>query len=581
MSLRRRLFLPLVAALVPIIAIEAYNQVELHATREREVRNSALDQARRVAGEQERIVDGVRNVLSTLSVLKSVRTQEATRCNGLFAAILPTFEGFEALAATRIDGTPFCGARAGDTKAAGPLPSIGDQTFFKEAMKERALAVGGYARASGTGVPVFHIGIPYFDYSNHLRGVLYVSYSLKALAKHLGQSQQVKGETLSVVDRNGVVLVQQPGRSNEIGHPVSHDVHARLASANAPFDAVVRSPQDGITRVYGVIPSTLNAGGFSIRIGLNREAAFASLNDANTRQLLVIGAGTLLAFLLAWLIGLYLVRAPIEGLLETTQRWRLGDLSARAGLSGPTELRQLGAAFDAMAAELQRAIQVKDMLLRELNHRVMNSLQTISALFSLQARALEDPEARGRFTDAVSRINSIALTYRRMHVAGGAETIDFSEFLTELCNDIGNSLLPEGSPCRVATEPLVLGSQQASSLALIVNELLTNAIKYGRQGSPIDVTLAESGDAYRLAIRNEGTLSPDYDPDAQSGFGVRMVKMLADRLGGRLEVASSAGYTEFSVTFAPAPLQPPKVTAFDERPCDEEAKALAPDRLRA
>lgn len=553
MSLRRRLFLPVVTALLPIIAIEAYNQVELHATREREVQKSAVDQARRVAAEQARIVDGMRNVLSTLTVLKSVRTHESARCNGLFGAILPKFEGFESLVATRADGTPFCAARATGSKASGPAPSVGDRPFFKEATKERALAVGGYARAYGSGVPVMHIAVPYFDYGNHLRGVVYVGYSLATLAKHLNQSQQVKGETLSVIDRNGIVLVRQPGGNNDIGHPVSQKVRARLAKANAPFHVTARSPGDGVTRVYGVIPPTLNAGGFSIRIGLNRDAAFASLNRANTLQLLVIGVGTLLAFLLAWLIGLHLVRTPIEGLLDTTRRWRLGDLSARTGLSGPTELGQLGEAFDAMAAGLQRAIQVKDMLLRELNHRVMNSLQTISALFTMQARALDDPDARAQFSDAVSRINSIALAYRRMHAAEGAETIDLAEFLTELCTDIGNSLMPEGSPCRVESEPLLLGSQEANSLALIVNELLTNAIKYGNKGSPIDVTLVKADDAYRLSIRNEGTLPPDYDQENQSGFGIRMVRMLADRMGGGLEVASTAGYTEFSVTFTPPP----------------------------
>ncbi len=580
MSLRRRLFLPLVTALLPIIAIEAYNQVELHATRGREVRKSAVDQARRVAGEQERIVDGVRNVLSTLAVLKSVRAQEPARCNGLFASILPTFDGYEALVATRADGTPFCAAHASEAGVSGAAPSVGDRPFFKEAMKERALGVGGYARAFGNGIPVFHIAVPYFDYHNHVRGVVYVSYSLKTLAKRLGQSQQVKGETLSVVDRKGIMLVRQPGRPNDIGHPVSRDIQARMANANGPFYTVARSPRDGITRVYGVIPSTLNAGGFSVRIGLNRDAAFASLNRANARQLLVIGAGTLIAFLLAWLIGLRLVRAPIEELVETTRRWRQGNLAARTGMSGPTEMDQLGEAFDAMAGELQQAIQIKDMLLRELNHRVMNSLQTISALFSLQARALNDSDARTQFNDAVSRINSIALTYRRMHAAGGADTVDFSDFLSELCTDIGNSLMPEGSPCRVESEPLLLGSQEASSLALIVNELLTNAIKYGNKGSPIDVTLAKADDGYRLSIRNEGTLPADYELEGQSGFGIRMVKMLAERLGGRLEVAGAAEHTTFSVTFTPAPPRAVSLEARTDAGADDN-DAPAHDRLRA
>lgn len=563
MSLRRRLFLPVVTALLPIIAIEAYNQVELRATQAREVRNSAIDQARRVAAEQERIVNGVSNVLSTLAVLKSVRTQQPTRCNDLFAAILPDFEGFGSLVATRADGTPFCAARAGDADTSSKAPSVADRFFFKQAMANQALTVGGYARIFGNGRPAFHIAVPYFDYHNHLRGIVYVAYKLNALAMHLNQALQAKHETLSVIDRNGRILIRLPDRQSDIGRPVSREMATRLAKATVPFYVVARSPTDGVTRIYGVIPSQLNSDGFSIRIGLNRTAAFAALNKANTRALLVIAGGTLIAFLLAWLIGLHLVRTPIEGLLDATRRWRKGDLTARTSLSGPTELGQLGEAFDEMADDLQHAIQVKDMLLRELNHRVMNSLQMISALFSLQARSLTDSEARARFSDAVNRVNSLALAYRRMHTADGVDTIEFSEFLTELCADIGKSLMPEGIPCRVTSDPLLLGSQEASSLALIVNELLTNAVKYGRKNAPIDVALVRARGGYRLSIQNEGTLPANYDLEGHSGFGVRMVKMLADRLRGRLEVLSTAGHTEFSVTFTPAAPDPPQTATAE------------------
>ena len=551
MSLRRRLFLPVVAALLPIVAIEAYNQADLHATRGREVRERAIDQARRVAAEQQRIVDGVRNVLSTLVVLNSVRAQETARCNGLFAAILPNYEGFDSLVATRADGTPFCAASANEGAPAEAL-TVGDRPFFKEAMKKEVFAIGGFARVPGIGTPVFHIAVPYFDRANRPRGVVYVGYDLKSLANRLSGSQLTEDQTLSVIDRDGIILVRQPGWEDHVGRPIAHEFWKRLTTATMPFDFEASSPVDGVTRIFGVIPPALNAGSFAISIGLNREAAFAPLNAANLRESLVIAGGTLFAFLLAWLIGLRLVRAPIEGLLETARRWRGGDLAARTNLSGPSELEQLGEAFDAMAGDLQRAMRAKDMLLRELNHRVMNSLQTISALFSLQARTLRDPDAREKFNDAVSRINSIAVAYRRMHTSGGVEAVDFSEFLRELCADISRSLLPEENACRVTSEAIMLGSQQASSLALIVNELVTNAVKHGDANTPIEVTFTQSGDVCRLSVRNGGALPPDYDPSDQSGFGMKMVKMLADQIDGRFEVASADGYTEFVVAFAPA-----------------------------
>lgn len=564
MSLRRRLFLPVVTALLPIIAIETYNQVELRATREQEVNNKAVDQAARVAAEQERIVDGVRNVLSTLVVLNSVRSQQAARCNGLFAAILPNYEGFDSLVATRVDGTPFCAARANKNVPVEAL-SVGDRPFFKAAMEKKIFVVGGYARVSGSGTPVFHIAVPYFDYSNRPRGVVYVGYSLKSLANHLSGSELAEGQTLSLVDHDGIILVRQPGWADYVGRPIAQDIWRRMTAATAPFHVEARSARDGVMRILGVVPSALNSGGFAVSIGLNRETEFGSLKEANLREILVIAGGTLFAFFLAWQIGLRLVRAPIEGLLETTRRWRTGDFAARTSLSGPTELGQLGEAFDAMADDLQQAMHAKDMLLRELNHRVMNSLQTISALFSLQARSLQDPDARAKFNDAVSRINSIAVAYRRMHASGGVDTIDFSEFLRDLCADISRSLLPEGNPCRVTCDPVLLGSQQASSLALIVNELVTNAVKHGGKNSPVEVIFSRTTDGYRLSVRNAGTLAQDYDPAAGSGFGMRMVKMLVEQLGGEFKVSSMDGHTEFTVTFVPAAPAPANVAVVQAR----------------
>jgi len=86
-------------------------------------------------------------------------------------------------------------------------------------------------------------------------------------------------------------------------------------------------------------------------------------------------------------------------------------------------------------------MEYKNVLLREMSHRVMNSLQTISALFSVQARAVHDPDARQKFDQAVGRINSVALAYRRMHAAGGVETVDFATFVRELCQDLQGSMM--------------------------------------------------------------------------------------------------------------------------------------------
>jgi two-component sensor histidine kinase len=217
-----------------------------------------------------------------------------------------------------------------------------------------------------------------------------------------------------------------------------------------------------------------------------------------------------------------------------------------------------------MAADLEGSIQHKDMLLRELSHRVMNSLQTVAALFSGQARTVRDPEARRQFDQAVTRINSVALAYRRLHAADGVEVVDFAALLHELCADLQASMMPEGSPIQVDADPILLSPAQAMPLALVVNELVTNAVKHGGPQPVVTVKLGRSSEGCRLAVRSRGNLPANYKPDATRGFGMRMVRSTVQQLNGHLEAASMGGETEFAISFQPSVPQPTVFTVVQE-----------------
>jgi two-component sensor histidine kinase len=92
---------------------------------------------------------------------------------------------------------------------------------------------------------------------------------------------------------------------------------------------------------------------------------------------------------------------------------------------------------------------------------------------------VKDGDARRQFDQAVTRINSVALAYRRLHAAQGVEVVDFSTLVQELCADLQASMLPKGAPLAVNADPVLLIPEQAMPLALVVNELVTNAIKHG------------------------------------------------------------------------------------------------------
>ncbi len=100
-------------------------------------------------------------------------------------------------------------------------------------------------------------------------------------------------------------------------------------------------------------------------------------------------------------------------------------------------------------------------------------------------------------------------------------------------------------------------------LALVVNELVTNAIKHGGQEPAIIVKLGRSSEGCRLAVRNRGDLPPNYNPAATKGFGMRMVRSTVAQLSGHLEAASMGGETEYAVTFKPSVPQPTLFTVVN------------------
>ena len=203
-----------------------------------------------------------------------------------------------------------------------------------------------------------------------------------------------------------------------------------------------------------------------------------------------------------------------------------------------------------MAGELETALKHKDVLLRELSHRVMNSLQTVSSQFRLQLKSMKDPADAVQFKEAVGRIDALALVYKRMQAAQGVESVDFASFLAELSNDLKASVM-EGS-CIVKADPLVLSPGQAIPLSLIVNELLTNAVKHGTNGGgTIVVELKNSSEQCRLVVRNQGKLPEGYGKESK-GFGTKMISSMVSQLRGTLEVTSTDGQTEVVVIFQPA-----------------------------
>ncbi|HEV7275041.1 MAG TPA: histidine kinase dimerization/phosphoacceptor domain -containing protein [Devosiaceae bacterium] len=554
MSLRRRLFLLGGLTLLPVIGLLAYDQIDLRQNRERELHATATDLARDLAQELQRIIEGGHNVLFALAQMPEIRGGDGVACSNIVSRLLPSYEGFLTIAATRPDGSVFCAAdKAG---SGGPYPSPVDRYYYQQAVRTGAFTVGRFVRGRVSQTPGVHMAIPYAGLDESHGGVIFASISLDWLAEKMQRASWSEDRAISIVDSGGTILVRQPKHAEFVGQPFPPELWERVRAATVPgvFDAV--SPFDGVDRIVGFVPPAAGPGGLYVGVGLGREAAFAPLNLASLRAIVGVALAAALSAILAHFAGKRLLQRPLEDLLRVTHRWRKGDFDVRAPESSRTEFGQLGAAFNSLAGELQQAMRHKDDLLRELSHRVMNSLMSISGVIRLQARKTSSQEAAEQLVQAANRVNSLALVYRQMHVSDGIEMVEISTFLHELCADIGKSLLgPEGA-CYVDAEKTHLSPRQASLLAIITNELMTNAVKHGG-GATAKLHVRFDSDAQHsiLAVRNSGRLPPGFDPATAEGFGVAMVSRLAGELGGQLQASEQQGEIEFSVRFPHIPAQ--------------------------
>ncbi|WP_029030000.1 sensor histidine kinase [Salinarimonas rosea] len=551
MSLAARLAVLVLAAILPLVAALAIAQRGLYRDQEADVRAEALDQVRLLAGELSQLVDGIRQIQAVLVEMPAIRSGDAAGCAEILARVVDGNRLLNNLLVADRSGRLVCDGV--HQPAAIAAYTVADRDYFREARRTGTFAAGTYAIGRTTGAPVVHYASPIEDDLGRFQGVVITALDLAALGARLDRERWSTGHATLVADREGTILLRHPDNEAHAGRRMPATLLA-LLDDSWPGTADITDTVDGVPRILGYVPPAANAANLYVGIGVSREEAYAILDRANLRGILVILLTGIVAAAAAWVVANSAVRRPVQRVLAAAERWRAGDLDARSGLEGRGEIAALGRTFDALAEDLQATLGRKEMLMRELAHRTMNNLQVLGSLMTLQRKNVVDETARRELDEAAGRVRAMAAAYRNLHRSdGGAGSLDFARLLEELCASVEGGLMPDGARCVVTAMPLVLDAETAMPIALAANELLTNAVKHGGTHD-VAVILAPVGDgSWRLTIRNRGEPLPQgFSVRTARGFGLRMVAAMADQAGGALEIASEDGWTSFTVRFAPA-----------------------------
>ena len=187
--------------------------------------------------------------------------------------------------------------------------------------------------------------------------------------------------------------------------------------------------------------------------------------------------------------------------------------------------------YAALAAE-------REMLLREVNHRVGNSLQIIASLLHLQANSSSEEDVKAALTNAMGRVAAVAQVHRRLYTSHDLKSVLLNQYLEALLEDLRRSA--EGnrmSRLDLKAEAIEIDPDRAVAIGIIVNELVMNAVKYAYPDGPgpIHVELASEGDNIRISIADDGVgLNAKADPRS-TGMGQRIVSAMAQKLDAQAE----------------------------------------------
>jgi two-component sensor histidine kinase/CheY-like chemotaxis protein len=207
--------------------------------------------------------------------------------------------------------------------------------------------------------------------------------------------------------------------------------------------------------------------------------------------------------------------------------------------------------------QIQAALREKEALLRELFHRVKNNLQVVSSLLNLQSESLTDEQAREMFRESRHRINSMALIHERLYQAKDLARINIEQYVHDLASELFFAYGVSAERIRLAvdinTDGAIIDIEKAVPVGLIINELLTNALKYafpdGRAGEMTVRIEPAPGDMLKLTVADDGIGLPEgIDVNDPATLGLQLVSTLAEQLRGSLEARPQPGVA-FTITF--------------------------------
>lgn len=202
---------------------------------------------------------------------------------------------------------------------------------------------------------------------------------------------------------------------------------------------------------------------------------------------------------------------------------------------------------------LEEALKDRNILLSEIHHRTKNNLAIISSMLNLQRHQIKDEKMRNILLDCSNRVHSMASVHQKLYERGDFTKIDFREYTEGLIHDLRNTLFPKGIPIKVrlTIDSFPITSDKAIPFSLILNEVITNSVKYAfdHSGGVIQIKISRISNQVLVMIHDNGKGFDVEQAKAKGSLGMTLIEALTEQLDGKFEFNVQNG-TTFTMNFS-------------------------------
>jgi two-component sensor histidine kinase len=561
MSLRFRLSVLVAAAVAPSLALIGYNSYTWKDFLESDAGDEALASAQLVSAEFTQLLQGSRHLMSAMMKHPAVPDREE-ECTTYFKSVIADLAVYREAAFIDREAKFHCSTI--------PIPAtldVRDRVYFGEPLATGQFTVGTLTTGRVTGETSLHVSMPYRSADNQANGVVVLILNPDKIAREFEIRHWPQHHRLTVFDRTGSVVLRIP-RQQGIA-PSAREKSIFERARDVPAGSFLMTQERGNNEIVGFVPLQEVPEGLVVAVSIDRDVALARLRSISWNGFLVGLIAIILAVIATFLAAHVLIRRPVLAMVETAHRREAGDTSAHfPTLNSASELGVLSTALAAMSEKVDRLLEQKEFLLRELQHRVMNSLNILSSLLVLQSKHASEPAVRDQLARAQERILAMGAVYRHLYSADIAARVEFGDFLTMICRESERAYVGAARPTiSCETDVIEVSGTQAASLAVLAHELITNALKHAYpegEAGPIFVRLKRGADGIvELSVADRGQGIPaGVTHDRPSSLGFKVIMATVRQFNARLEIRRLDSGTEIVIRFpedfgTPEPAQKP------------------------